>query len=144
MKVPVYSLAGKELKKIDISRLFQLEPRDDVIRKAVRAELLSSRQPYGRDPLAGKRTSAHYHGRRHYRWTMMNREMARMKRIHHQGLLEWTARFVPQAVKGRLAHPPKAEKNLKKKVNKKEKLLAIFSALSASASPDLVLQRGHK
>ncbi|MEM5798467.1 MAG: 50S ribosomal protein L4 [Candidatus Aenigmatarchaeota archaeon] len=144
MRFSVYTIDGKRTGHIDLARLFSIPIRDDVIKKAVLAERAAARQPYGRDELAGKRTSAHYHGLRHYRWTMMNREMARMKRIHHQGYLEWTARFVPQAVKGRLAHPPLVEKVWKQKINKKERILALLSAASATAIPQLVKNRGHK
>ncbi len=144
MKIPVYSLKGEVKKNVDIARVFSETVREDLIRRAVSAEQAAKRQPYGVDPLAGKRTSAHYHGRRGIRHSMMNREMARMKRIHHPGFLYMTARFVPQAVKGRKAHPPKAEKIWKKKINKKERLKALFSALSATIKKDLVLSRGHK
>jgi len=65
---------------------------------------------------------------------MMNREMARMPRIHGKvsGHLMWRARFAPQTVKGRRAHPPKAEKIWAQKINDKERRLAIRSALAAS------------
>ena len=56
--------------------------RQEKIKKAVLALQSSKRQRYGANPLAGKRSSAHYHGKRHYRFTMMNREMARISRIH--------------------------------------------------------------
>ncbi|MFN3527687.1 MAG: 50S ribosomal protein L4, partial [Candidatus Altarchaeaceae archaeon] len=39
-------------------------------------------------------------------------------------------RIVPNAVKGRAAHPPKVEKNFKKKINKKEYIKALKSAIS--------------
>jgi len=74
----------------------------------------------------------------------MNREMARMKRIHDQGFLNLTARFVPQAIKGRKAHPPKAEKNWTQKINKKERKKALLSAIAATSQKDFILSRGHK
>ncbi|MCX6814074.1 MAG: 50S ribosomal protein L4, partial [Candidatus Aenigmarchaeota archaeon] len=112
--------------------------------RAVLAEQSNNRQVYGTDPLAGKRTSAHYHGRRKVRHSMMNREMARMARIHGTGFLHMTARFVPQATKGRKAHPPKTEKVWKKGMNKKEHTKAMVSAVSATAHKDYVVSRGHK
>jgi large subunit ribosomal protein L4e len=141
MKSKIYDINGMEAGQIELGELFSIPVRLDIIKRAVIAEYV--RQPYGRDVLAGKRTSAHYHSLRRYRWTMMNREMARMARIHHQGYLDWTARFVPQAVKGRAAHPPKVEKIWTKKINKKEKLLALLSAISATADPKFVAGRGH-
>lgn len=136
MKAIVYSLRGEKKGEVSLGKAFSARVRTDIIRRAFLAEASRKRQPYGADPLAGKRTSAHYHGKRHYRYTMMNREMARMKRIHSQGFLNMTARFVPQATKGRKAHPPKAEKQWKLKINKKEKLLALRSALSATVQPE--------
>jgi large subunit ribosomal protein L4e len=75
---------------------------------------------------------------------MMNREMARISRLHGKvGYLAIRARVVPQAVKGRQAHPPKAEKIWAQKINQKENALAIKSALAASSNTKLVKQR-HK
>lgn len=143
MKIPVYTLEGKKKGEITLGKNFSLPIREDIIRRAFLSEASLKRKPYGSDPLAGKRTSAHYHGKRHYRWSMMNREMARMKRIHSQGFLNFTARFVPQATKGRKAHPPKAEKNWGRKINKKERTFALLSSLSATVQKDYLLSRGH-
>lgn len=143
MKVPVYNLQGEKKGDISLGRAFSAPVRVDVIRRAFLAEASMKRQPYAVDTLAGKRTSAHYHGLRHYRYTMMNREMARMKRIHNQGYMNYTARFVPQATKGRKTHPPKLEKIWKLKINKKERRFALLSALAASAQKNYLLSRGH-
>jgi large subunit ribosomal protein L4e len=51
---------------------------------------------------------------------------------------------VPQTVGGRKAHPPKAEKEQGKSINKKERQLAIRSAIAATADPELVAERGHQ
>ncbi|RLI97811.1 MAG: 50S ribosomal protein L4 [Candidatus Aenigmatarchaeota archaeon] len=142
-QVPVYSVSGSEKGKMNIAKPFSKRVREDLIKRAVLAERSGNRQPYGSDPLAGKRTSAHYHGMRHYKYSMMNKEMARMKRIHGSGFLSYTARFVPQAIKGRKAHPPKAEKVWKEKINKKEWLNALYSAIAASGKKETVASRNH-
>ncbi len=135
----VYDLQGNVVEEMKLPGIFSTDIRPDVVKRAVLAIQSARRQPYGSDPLAGKRTSAHYHGRRKYRFTMMNREMARMARIHGKvGYLAFTARFVPQAVKGRRAHPPKAEKNWTQRLNRKEHDYAIRSALAASADINFV------
>jgi large subunit ribosomal protein L4e len=141
----LHDLSGKAVGEVKLPDIFMTEYRPDVIKRAVLALQSRRRQPYGTNPLAGKRTSAHYHGRRRYRFTMMNREMARMPRIHGKGasFYAFRARFAPQAVKGRRAHPPKAEKIWEQDVNKKELTLALNSALAAAASRDLVNERGH-
>jgi len=148
MLAKVFSLDGKVKGEIEIKNLFsEKEVREDLIKKVVIAMQSNRRKKYGRDPLAGKRTSAHYHGSRNLPpdQRMMNRELARMKRIHGDcpPHLFLTARFVPQAVKGRVAHPPKAERDWSKKVNKKEKLKAFLSALLATIKLDWVRKRGH-
>jgi large subunit ribosomal protein L4e len=143
ISIPVYKIDGSKKGTISLGKAFLETVRLDLIQRAFVSEQSKKRQPYGTDKLAGKRTSAHYHGRRGIYFTMMNREMARMKRIHGQGFLNYTARFVPQAVKGRKAHPPKPEKNFEKKINKKEKKKALLSAIAASIKKDLLAARGH-
>jgi len=146
MKVDVLNLQGKPIKKVELPSVFKTEIRPDLIQRAFLALMSHKRQPYGTDPLAGLRTSAHYHGRRHTRYTMMNRELARMPRLHGDTApgLFFRARKVPQAVKGRRAHPPKVEKVWEEKINKKERRKAIASAIAATIIRELVEARGHK
>ncbi|MEM5834381.1 MAG: 50S ribosomal protein L4 [Candidatus Aenigmatarchaeota archaeon] len=146
MKANVFDLEGNVVEKVELPKIFEEKVREDLILRAFLATMSKKRQPYGTDVMAGKRSSAHYHGVRRERWTMMNREMARMPRLHGKisPHLMWRARFVPQAVKGREAHPPKVEKIWEQKINKKERRKAIRSAIAATAIKDLVLKRGHK
>jgi len=145
MKVNVYDLNGKPVGKIELPNVFFTEFRPDVITRAILAIQSHRRQPYGADELAGLRTAAHYHGRRRTRWTMMGRDLARMPRLHATSPhLLWRARQVPQAVKGREAHPPKPEKDWWQKINKKELKLALKSAIAATAKKEIVEKRGHK
>jgi len=144
MKVDVLNLNGEPVEKIELPEVFKEDFRPDVIRRAVIALQSQRRQPYGTDVLAGLRTSAHYHGARRKRWTMMMRDMARMSRIHGSSPhMAWRARKVPQAVKGRKAFPPKVEKIWTQKINKKEKNLALRSAIAATANKETVKNRGH-
>jgi large subunit ribosomal protein L4e len=143
MKVPVFGVDGAKRSEISVAKAFKEPVRADLIKKAVLSEQSENRQAYGADPMAGKRTSAHYHGRRGIKHSMMNREMARMKRIHGTGFLHMRARFVPQATKGRKAHPPKAEKVWTKLINVKEWEKAFRSAIAATADNKLVKERGH-
>jgi large subunit ribosomal protein L4e len=64
--------------------------------------------------------------------------MAHVPRENGQG------RRVPQTVGGRKAHPPKAEKDQGKRINDKERQLAVRSAIAATADADLVRERGHQ
>lgn len=147
MKANVFNLEGKVVEEIDLPKVFEEPIREDLIERAVLAIWANRRQPYGTDILAGKRTSAHYHGaRRTERWTMMGRDMARLPRLHGKipPYLMWRARFAPMVKGGRRAHPPKVEKIWKVKINKKERRKAIRSAIAATACKECVLARGHK
>jgi large subunit ribosomal protein L4e len=149
MKVSVFDLNGKEIGKVELPKVFEEPVREDLILRAFLATMSKKRQPYGADIFAGKRTSAHYHGSRRItrpEVKMMDREMARLPRIHSKAPphMLFEARLVPQARKGREAHPPKVEKIWEQKINKKEKRKAIRSAIAATAKKELVLKRGHK
>jgi len=47
------------------------------------------------------------------------------------------------SVGGRRTHPPRAEKVISKRINRKERRLAIRSAIAATAIKDVVMSRGH-
>ncbi|MBU5688965.1 MAG: 50S ribosomal protein L4 [Candidatus Aenigmarchaeota archaeon] len=145
MKANVYDLNGKVKGQIELPSVFSTPLREDVIRRAFLALQSQQRQAYGTDPEAGLRSSAHYHGKRRMRYQMINRDMARLPRLHRTTPhLTFRVRLVPQAVKGRRAHPPKVEKILAQKINNKELMLALKSAISASCNIDIVKKRGHK
>ncbi|QOJ78393.1 50S ribosomal protein L4 [Infirmifilum lucidum] len=130
-EVPVYGLDGNEASKAQLPSFFYSPVRVDLIRRAFLAIFTSKLQPKGTDPLAGLRTTAESLGVGH--------GIARVARI--KGGMR--AARVPQAVKGRRVHPPKVEKKLKENINKKEKKLALASALAATAIRELVVRRGH-
>ncbi len=135
-EVPVYSLKGEVLKTRDLSRIFAIPYRPDVIRRAVLAALANRRQRYGTDPLAGKRTSAEDWG--------TGRGVARIPRVKgHGSQSSGRGAFAPNTVGGRKTHPPRAERSFTEKINKKERILAIKSAIAATANPILVEARGH-
>lgn len=130
MQAKTIDLDGNEAGEIDLPEVFETTYRPDLIKRAVLAAQANRTQDYGSDPFAGKRTSAESLG--------TGRGMARVPRSNGQG------RRVPQAVGGRRAHPPKAEKDRTRKVNKKERQLAVRSAIAATADADLVAERGHR
>jgi len=148
MKVKIIDIKGKEKGTIELPKVFDTPHRPDLIKRFVLAAHANKRQPYGANKLAGMRTSAHYEGSRHVApdQMMMNREMARLPRIHGHSpaFLSMRARVAPQTVKGRRAHPPKAEKIWSQKMNSKERKLSLKSAIAATANIDIVKERGHK
>ncbi len=135
-RVPVYDLKGKEVDKMDVSTIFSTPFRPNVIKRSVLASRRNRQIPYGVDPRAGKRTSAESWG--------AGRGAARVPRVkgsHTQSASRGA--FIPFAIGGRRTHPPNSLQNFKEKINKKEKILAIKSAIAATANPVLVESRGH-
>jgi large subunit ribosomal protein L4e len=131
-QVNVYSLKGEVVKTVELPRVFQTEYRPDVIHRAIVAEEANSRQPYGSKPGAGTRHAVSTWGK--------GRGVARVQRLT-QGS---TAAESPNNVGGRRAFPPMAEKDFSKKVNRKERILARFSAMAAAGNAEMVRARGHR
>ena len=135
--VSVYDMEGKPVGKLELPPYFESPVRLDLIRRAVVAIQSGAFQPQGRDPMAGKRTTAESIGVGH--------AMSRVPRVkgdrYPRGNL---AGFAPGTVKGRLTWPPVTSRTLRKKINRKEIKQAMFSALAATSSYELVRLRGHR
>jgi len=86
--------------------------------------------------MAGKRTTAEGFG--------VGRGISRVPRIGGHGPLSGTAAFAPGTVGGRMAFPPVTANKIAKQINRKERRLALRSAIAATASDEIVRQRGHK
>lgn len=127
----VFSLEGKRVSRIRIPKVFETTLRPDVIKRAVVAIQSHRFQPQGRDTMAGKRTTAESWG--------VGRGMARIPRLSGRG----RAALAPGTVGGRAAFPPVVEKKIKKKIPRKEKRLALLSAIAATGSKEVVAKRGH-
>jgi len=135
--VPVYGLDGSEKSKIPLPKIFTTPYRPDVIHRVYVAMWTHKLQPKGRDPLAGERTSAQS-------W-QTGHGVARVPRVKGERYSRaGMAAGVAGVVKGRVAHPPKAEKRIHKRVNRKERLLALASAIAATSLRHVVEGRGHK
>lgn len=128
----VFNLEGKAVGKIDLPTVFATPLRPDVIKRAVLAMQSNRLQPQGRDRMAGKRTTAESRG--------TGQGIARLPRRKTGG---GRAAFAPGTVGGRQGHPPMSEKRIVRKISKKEKRLALFSAIAATASKETVARRGH-
>nr|WP_069807009.1 50S ribosomal protein L4 [Vulcanisaeta thermophila] len=131
--VKVYGIDGSTVGDVELPQQFFETVREDLILRAYLSALTARLQPKGTDPMAGKRTTAISFG--------IGLGLARVPRV--KGSLWPTARFAPNVVKGRRAHPPKVEKVLHERINKRERRKAIRSAIAATAIKDLVLARGH-
>ncbi|MDL2246186.1 50S ribosomal protein L4 [Methanobrevibacter sp. OttesenSCG-928-K11] len=131
MKVNVYSKEGKVTEDIELPAIFNEEFRPDLIKRAVISAQTARVQPWGNDPMAGKRTSAESWG--------SGRGAAMVPRIKNGS----KTAFIPLAVGGRQAHPTRAQKNHHEKINIKERRFAIRSAIAATSDKELVENRGH-
>jgi len=132
----LYDLDGKECGAIELPRVFSYEVREDVIKRAYLSALTARIQPQGRDPLAGKRTTAESWG--------VGYGIARVPRVKGERYPRAaSAAFVTMAVGGRRAHAPTVEKRIRERINEKERKLAIKSAIAATAIREIVEKRGH-
>lgn len=134
--VEVFALDGKKAHEIALPAVFLTQSRPDVIKRAVVAAQSHRLQPKGRDPMAGKRTSAQSLGVGYDR-----SRVPRVKGEHYSRAM--VAAFAPSTVKGRVTHPPRSSKEISKAINAKERRLAIRSAIAATAMKELVKARGH-
>lgn len=130
-EVPVLNSEGKEASRITLPWFMTLTPDRTLVKRVFFLLFSGWHQPQGRDPMAGKRYVAKSWGADH--------GLARVPRLH-----SGRAAFAPTTVKGRLTHPPRVEKVIVKKVNKKEKAKAFLFAIAATANKKLVVERGHK
>ncbi len=135
--IPLLNKEGKEVDKLTYLPIpFTAEYRYDLIKRAVLTELQNKKQPKGVNPLAGKKTSAKSWG--------VGYGIARVPRVKGSGNpRSGQAAFIPSARGGYHPTAPKSIKSVKVKMNKKEKLLALFSAISCTAKLDFVIKRGH-
>ena len=137
MKAKVYDMKGKEKKTLDLPRCFSITPRDDVLLKVFEIQKLSQMQPYGIKPGAGAQYSASgiLRHKRHEWKTTYGKGISRVPRkimSRNGASFNWVGATVSSARGGRNPHAPKAEKNLFKKINKKELNIAFLSALSGT------------
>ncbi len=129
--VRVFNLRGEAVGEVSLSSVFKTPIREGLIKRVVVALQSHRFQPQGRDRMAGKRTTAESWGVGHGR--------SRVPRVKGTD----RAAFAPGTVGGRIAHPPTVEKIIRKEVPKKERRLAIRSAVAATALKEVVAKRGH-
>ncbi|MGC9309291.1 MAG: uL4 family ribosomal protein [Candidatus Nanoarchaeia archaeon] len=141
MKAKLIDKTGKAIKDIELPKNFSVKPRKDIIKKVVRIEELSSRQIYGAKPGAGSQYSASgkLKHRRHKWKTTYGRGISRIPRKMfsvHGNSFNWEGATIPGTRGGRKAHAPRAERNLSRKVNKKELRKAFDSAFSITINKE--------
>lgn len=143
--VNVISLDNKKTEEVTLPEVFNQELNTDLLKRAYLAEESERFQLKYTDPLAGMRKSAELTKRRRaYKTVYGGRTRTPKKTLQHVGShFSYVGAVAPNTVGGREAHPPKAEKVLVKKINKKERQLAIRMGIAGSAKRELV-SRFHK
>lgn len=127
----VFDLKGKTVGKVNLPTVFRTPLRPDVVKRAVVALQSHRFQPQGRDPMAGKRTTAESRG--------VGLGIARVPRMKGRN----RAAFGVSIVGGHRAHPPRSEKKIMKRIPRKEMTLALRSAVAATGAKNVVAKRGH-
>jgi len=145
MKAQILNLEGEKTKEIELPKHFEEDIRPDLIKRAALSIQSKNRQPYGADPKAGQKYSSKLSRRRRDYKGSYGRGISRVPRkvMTRRGTqFNFVAATAPGTVGGRRAHPPKSNKNLILKINKKEKKKAIRSAIAATINKELLKEKG--
>lgn len=145
MKAMLYSSEGAKKSEIQLPSVFDSVIREDIVLKYFEVEKFSLRQPYSSYEEAGKRHSASgkiRHARHkwqgHYGKGISRAPRKRMWRRGTQ--FYWIGAETSQARGGRMPHPPKGI-YAHRKINKKEKEIALNSALTATFNESWIKNR---
>lgn len=135
MKVQITDITGKKTKDIT-TNLFEEPIREDLIFKVIEAE--KSKHPSAPKLYAGMNRSASglLRKTRHTWKSNRGKGISRIPRkiMWRRGTqFNWVGAVIPSAKGGRRAHPPKGSMK-ERKINKKEMIKALLSALTYSSS----------
>jgi len=137
LKANLLNLKGELKGQIELPKIFSTPYRPDLIKKVYVRISTHRIQPQSRAINAGEWTSAESWG--------VGRGAARMARVKGAGSSRANqAAGVASVVGGRVTHPPNKEKKIFKEINRKERRLAMASAIAATTNLELVSLRGHK
>lgn len=138
MKTNIYSLKGSRIGEVELPTIFEVTDREDLVRRVHDIMLTHTKQPQGRDPMAGQRTSARTYN------PPTGHGVARVPRVKgSRHPRSGQAAGIASVVKGRQAHPPKSQAIPKKNVTTRERRLATSSAIAFTADKARVELRGH-
>jgi len=136
-KAPVYGVDGEVKGEETLPKIFKAPLREDLVRRAYIHLKTHTLQPKGAFKGSGHKYSVESWG--------AGFGVARVARVKGRGTPKYaSAGMVPSAVGGRPTHPPVPEKKIHKKLNKKERRLALVSAIAFTASPEWVRRKCHR
>ncbi|MEM1584433.1 MAG: 50S ribosomal protein L4 [Nitrososphaerota archaeon] len=136
-KIPVIDLEGSKIGEASLPKVFYAPLRIDLVSRAFIHLQTHSLQPKGAFKGSGHKYSVDSWGAGY--------GMARISRINASGTGKAQAGgMVPSAVGGRPTHPPTPEKKIHKELNKKEKKIALITAVAFTGATRAVIERGHR
>lgn len=143
MKAALFDSKGAKKSEVELPEVFSSRIREDLPAKLF--EAFKEVQPYATNPEAGKRhvASGKIAHRRHKWQTGYGKGISRVprKRMWRRGTqFYWVGAEVSSARGGRRAHPPKGVYT-PKKINRNEIILAMNSAIAATADKNMILKR---
>ncbi len=142
MKAITYNSEGNKAKEIELPSFFSSEIREDIILKCL--EAMKTRQPYAPYFKAGEYSASGKIRHMRHKWrTAYGKGISRVPRkiMWRRGdHFFWIGADIASARGGRRAHPPRIERRLKK-INKKEMIIALKSALAATSIIDYSKKR---
>lgn len=137
MKTKLIDKSGNSKGELSLPKNFACEIRRDILLKVFEAQKGFYMQPYGTAKLAGRLYSASgiLRRKRHSWKGTYGKGISRVPRkiMSRSGTsFNWIGATVSNTRGGRRPHSSKAEKNLFRKINKKEALIAINSGLTGT------------
>ena len=136
-KIPVIDLEGSKISEVALPRVFYAPLREDLVWRAFIHLQTHKLQPKGAFKGSGHKYSVDSWGAGY--------GMARISRIRASGTGKaQSGGMVPSAVGGRPTHPPTPEKKIYKELNRKEKKMALITAIAFTGVLDAVAKRGHR
>ena len=137
MKAKLFDEKGKEKGKVDLPQNFSFKIREDILSKVFEAQRGLHAQAYGAKEGAGAQYSASgiSKKKRHDWKATYGKGISRVPRkimSRHGASFNWIGATVASTRGGRRPHAPRSEKNLFKKTNKKELLIAFNSAFAGT------------
>ena len=137
MKAKLFDKAGKEKGTVDLPKNFAVRIREDILSKVFETQKGVYAQAYGAMEGAGAQYSASgiSKKKRHDWKATYGKGISRVPRkimSRHGSSFNWIGATISSTRGGRRPHAPRSGKNLFKKINKKELLLAFNSALAGT------------
>ena len=132
VEVAVYTIDGKEEKKIILPEIFSYPVKEELIRRAVVSERSYALQPQGHFLRAGQQTTAKYYGRMNSYRSGRHMGIAIRPREKLGGGRQGKVKVIPSAMKGKRAHPHVIEKIQFERMNNKEYQNALRSCIAAN------------